>query len=76
MDRYSNRMKSIIIEYFINNLVDYEEVKLKLLYYLSTSEGKELLISSTKYFGKVFDDLEPSHEEPIVVLEPLEGGSP
>ncbi|NLV88165.1 MAG: hypothetical protein GX021_02175 [Tissierellia bacterium] len=73
MDRYSNRMKSIIIEYFINNLVDYEEVKLKLLYYLSTSEDKELLISSTKYFGKVFDDLEPSHEEPIVVLEPLEG---
>lgn len=57
MDSYSNRLKRIIIEYFSNNCVDYEEVKLKVLYYLSTSEDKELLIASIKYFGKVFDDM-------------------
>lgn len=57
IDRYSNRLKKIIIEYFSNNDIDDEEVKLKVLYYLVNSKDKELLIASTKYFEKVFDDM-------------------
>lgn len=56
MDKYSNRVKRLIIEYFFNNHVDDQDIKLKILHYLSNSEDKELLIASTKYFGKISDD--------------------
>lgn len=57
MDKFSNRLKKIVIEYFSSNCIDDEEIKLKVLYHLINSKDKELLISSTRYFGRIFDDM-------------------
>lgn len=56
LDNYNIKLKTKIIEHYSNRKNDSLEIRDSMLNYISTSDDKDVIISSTRYFKRVIDN--------------------